>query len=171
MCKLTDPVDHVDAVVETLHQLALTLRGRLYKQLAGRDKLPRLGGQQLLGTQESCLAPVLALPSQAQHLAFPQVLCHMCHYLLCLLENNQPACRFQGLVVLGVRLINAGALQAVILVKVRVGIDVLGVAIVKAVGVVVGVAVGGAVAILFPYCVGAVMGPKAIGDPINPWLW
>ena len=42
---LTDPVNHVDAVVETFHQLALGFGGAFDEQLRRSDKLARLVGQ------------------------------------------------------------------------------------------------------------------------------
>ena len=58
-------------MVEALYQLPLALRGRLDKELAGSDGLPCLGGQQLLSPEEGSLAPVLALPGQAERLGLP----------------------------------------------------------------------------------------------------
>ena len=55
-------------VVEALHELALALGGGLDEELAGRDELARLGGEQLLGPQERCLVAVFALASKTEHL-------------------------------------------------------------------------------------------------------
>ena len=116
---LTYPVNHVDAVVEAFHQLALALSGRLDEQLAGGHKLASLGRQQLLGSQEGSLVPVLTLPGQAEHLALPQVLGNVGHHLLSLLEHNHPAGGLEGLVLIrSVRIVDASAFQTVVLVKV-----------------------------------------------------
>ena len=116
---LTDPVNHVDAVVEAFHQLALALGGRLDKKLAGSDELASLGRQQLLGSQEGSLVPVLPLPGQAEHLALPQVLCDVGHHLLGLLEHDHPAGCLEGLVLIrSVGIVDACSFQTVVLVKV-----------------------------------------------------
>ena len=152
---LTDPVNHVDAVVETFHQLALALGGRLDKQLAGGDKLASLGRQQLLGSEEGSLVSVLSLAGQAEHLALPQVLRHVGHHLLGLLEHNHPAGCLQSLVLIRrVRIVDACAFQTVVLVKVGVGVDILGVPIQVTVQA---VAVNDWVAILRLACLWAVV--------------
>ena len=134
-------------VVETLHELALALSGGLDEELAGRDELARLGGEQLLGPQERGLVAVFALASktehlvimmvnivtkkmkmsgQTEHLTLPQVLCDMGDHLLSLLENNHPARRLQSLVLVRcVGVVHACTFQAVVLVEVRVGVDIL----------------------------------------------
>ena len=153
---LTDPVNHVDAVVEALHQLALALRGRLDKQLARRHELASLSRQQLLGSQEGSLVSVLPLPGQAEHLALPQVLGHVRHHLLGLLEHNHPAGCFQSLgLIRRVWVVDACPFQTVVLVKVGVGVDVLGVPIQVPVEAVV--AVNDWVAILRLACLWAVV--------------
>ena len=48
----------MNAAVETLHQLALRLGGRLDEQLGGGDELPGLRGEQLLGSAELGVAPL-----------------------------------------------------------------------------------------------------------------
>ena len=60
-------------VVEALHELALALGGGLDEELAGRDELPRLSGEQLLGPQERGLVPVFALASKTEHLVMMMV--------------------------------------------------------------------------------------------------
>ena len=153
---LTDPVNHVDAVVEAFHQLALALRGRLDEQLAGRHKLASLGRQQLLGSQEGRLVPVLSLPGQTEHLAFPQVLSDVRHHLLGLLEHNHPARCFQSLgLIRRVWVVDACPFQTVVLVKVGVGVDVLGVPVQVSVEAIV--AVNDWVAILRLACLWAVV--------------
>jgi len=121
----TNAVDHVHTVVEALHELALALGGGLDEELAGRDELARLGGEQLLGPQERGLVAVFALASKTEHLTLPQVLCDMGDHLLSLLEHDHPARRLQSLVLVRcVRVVHACTFQAVVLVEVRVGVDV-----------------------------------------------
>ena len=60
-------------VVEALHELALALGGGLDEELAGRDELARLGGEQLLGPQERGLVAVFALASKTEHLVIIMV--------------------------------------------------------------------------------------------------
>ena len=133
-------------VVEALHELALALSGGLDEELAGRDELARLGGEQLLGPQERGLVAVFALASktehlvimmvnivmkmkmsgQTEHLTLPQVLCDMGDHLLSLLEHDHPARRLQSLVLVRcVGVVHACTFQAVVLVEVRVGVDIL----------------------------------------------
>ena len=109
-CPPTYSVDHVNTVVEALHQLPLALCGGLDEELAGSDKLPGLSGQQLLSPEEGRLVPVLALPGQAEHLGLSEVLGHMGHHLLRLSEDNHSASHFQGLVILSIRLVHTGTL-------------------------------------------------------------
>ena len=130
-------------VVEALHELALALGGGLDEELAGRDELARLGGEQLLGPQERGLVAVFALASKTEHLVrimfnivmemsgptthltLPQVLCDMGDHLLSLLEHDHPARRLQSLVLVRcVRVVHTCTFQAVVLVEVRVGVDV-----------------------------------------------
>ena len=139
----------MDTVVEALHELALALGGGLDEELAGRDELPRLGGEQLLGPQEGCFVAVFTLASktehlvmimvniameimrikmsgQPEHLTLPQVLCDMGDHLLSLLEHDHPARRLQSLVLVRcVGVVHTCTFQAVVLVEVRVGVDVL----------------------------------------------
>ena len=141
---LTNAVDHVHTVVEALHELALALGGGLDEELAGRDELARLGGEQLLGPQERGLIAVFALASKTEHLVMrmvnivmemsgptthltlPQVLCDMGYHLLSLLEHDHPARRLQSLVLVRcVGVVHACTFQAVVLVEVRVGVHVL----------------------------------------------
>ena len=134
-------------VVEALHELALALGGGLDEELAGRDELPRLSCEQLLGPQERGLVPVFALASktehlvmmmlnivlkimrmsgQTEHLTLPQVLCDMGDHLLSLLEHDHPARRLQSLVLVRcVGVVHTCTFQAVVLVEVRVGVDIL----------------------------------------------
>ena len=133
-------------VVEALHELALALGGGLDEELAGRDELARLGGEQLLGPQERGLVAVFALASktehlvimmvnivmkmkmsgQTEHLTLPQVLCDMGDHLLSLLEHDHPARRLQSLVLVRcVGVVHTCTFQAVVLVEVRVGVDIL----------------------------------------------
>ena len=133
-------------MVEALHELALALGGGLDEELAGRDELARLGGEQLLGPQERGLVAVFALASktehlvimmvnivmkmkmsgQTEHLTLPQVLCDMGDHLLSLLEHDHPARRLQSLVLVRcVGVVHTCTFQAVVLVEVRVGVHVL----------------------------------------------
>ena len=106
--QLTDPVDHVDAVVEALHQLTLGLRGRLDEQLGGRHELPRLRGQQLLGARELGLAARAHVAVGADCARLADVDHDLGHHLLRLLEHDQPPRSLQR-VVLSLGVIHAGA--------------------------------------------------------------
>ena len=69
---------------------------------------------------------IMKTSGQTEHLTLPQVLCDMGDHLLSLLEHDHPARRLQSLVLVRcVGVVHACTFQAVVLVEVRVGVDVL----------------------------------------------
>ena len=99
LCLLTDSINHVNTVVETLHQLTLRLGGGLDEQLGGGDELPGLRGQQLLGPHELGLVPLRHVATGAQGPRLPDVLHNCRHNLLGLLEHDQAAGGLEGVIV------------------------------------------------------------------------
>ncbi len=99
--KLTYFVDHVNTVIETLHELALTLGGRLDKELGGRHKLARLHRQLFLGVQELVLVPAMRglAPRHAEGARIMQVAGHVTHHLLRFSEDEHSTRLFQSVVV------------------------------------------------------------------------
>ena len=99
VCLLTDSINHVDTVVEALHQLTLGLGGGLDEQLGGGDKLPGLRGQELLGPDELGLIPLRHVATGTQGPRLPNVLHNCRHNLLGLLEHDQAAGGLERVIV------------------------------------------------------------------------
>ena len=117
----------MNAVVQTLHQLALRLGGGLDEQLGGGDELAGLRGQQFLGSPELCVAPLSDVSVSAERPGLSDVDNDLSHDLLRLLEDDQPAGLLQSVVV-QVGVVHAGAgpsLQGLVVLELTVGVDIL----------------------------------------------